>query len=114
MHHWNTKEFQDALRAFRPHDVDFVRVSFYLEGLAEEELEALKISFRDFLLDDSMTFKEKAEEFLDICWPSGRTFDYLEKCWELIAPHEPNPLAGHPRPTDESLIRKYTFRPHDD
>lgn len=114
MEAWSSLEFLDAMRAFSPMEgVDFVRISFFLEGLSQEALEGFKVAFREFLLDQSLTFKEKAEIYLDTSWPSGKTFDYLEQCWELIAPDEPCPLEGHPRPEDEPSIRKYTFRPYD-
>jgi hypothetical protein len=77
----------------------------------DNRYEGFKEALVALIQDNSLSFQEKAENYLEEDMTSGKSWDYFKWVWEHFAPGEPWPLEGIPRPQDEPPQKWYEFKP---
>ena len=109
---WSPEKFLMQMRCISPEmDRGDLEIPGMFDDCDPREAEGFRRAFREFLLDESMTFQEKARHYMELDWPSGKYFDFLKEIWGIIAPDQPWPLEGRPRPEDEPPPKSYQFKP---
>ena len=110
---WNVSDFRQALSRLGPgwDCNDPQSIQRWVEHRKKRgHYDSFLAAFREFLLDDSLSLSEKAELYFEEVWSDADTWDYCKWLWELIAPNQPWPLEGRPRP-DEPKSKIYEFKP---
>jgi hypothetical protein len=88
---WSAEECRQAIFGLSP-AVD--TIDFLLESLDENPKVFANFVeiYEAFILDDSMSFAQKADEFLEDPMDEQSARDYFKHCWELLLPERPWPI----------------------
>ena len=99
---WDHAEFLKALSGQAPcWDTNESNVEWWAGVLRDNgHYDSFKEAFTLFLRDESMTFSQKGDLYLDGMTSGGKAWDYFKWIWEHFAPGEPWPLEGQERPKD--------------
>ena len=99
---WSGVAFHESLVALSPSgDTNESNIEWLADNLREEgDYDSFKEAFILFLRDESMTFSQKGDLYLDGMTSGAKAWDYFKWIWEHFAPGEPWPLEGQERPKD--------------
>jgi len=99
---WNADEIRNYLCGLSPSsDSSEANIELVAEELkGRGHYDSFKEAFILFLRDESMSFSQKGDLYLDGMTSGAKAWDYFKWIWEHFAPGEPWPLEGQERPKD--------------